>query len=78
MACTNNHNDSYELDYRDKKGEKEMSDTFILCPKCGEELVWVTYDKKGKVYWCHNCKKDIPHNRARKVTTEYLKGEEDE
>lgn len=50
-----------------------MSDTFVLCPKCGNEL------DKGKLdvfYKCFECGNLWTKQQVRIVTTEYLKGEE--
>lgn len=52
-----------------------MSDTFVLCPKCGCEL------DKGKLdafYKCFQCGFLWTEQQVRIVTTEYFKGEEDE
>jgi len=51
-----------------------MSDTFILCPKCGEELSYIVED----CYYCYNCASIFTGDQAGKLTTEYFKGEENE
>lgn len=52
-----------------------MSDQFILCPKCGEELKFMTKAFDG-YYYCKNCDSVWRSDEVRIVTTEYLKGEE--
>lgn len=53
-----------------------MSDTFVLCSKCGEELD-NSKDYIGMgLYHCKNCKQKTENPRI--VTTEYLRGQEDE
>jgi len=58
-----------------------MSDTFILCPKCGEELIIYGKFLSIVLYYCSNCREGYVNQNAKvakKVTTEYLKGVEDE
>ena len=58
-----------------------MSDTFILCPKCGEELVKEKYNEfyveEGLYivfppYHCANCNGNFYEKDTKKVTTEYI------
>lgn len=55
----------------------EMSDTFELCKKCGEELYPSVLSRH---YYCLNCNMTVHAEDVREVTTEYFKdkGEEDE
>lgn len=73
MVSTNIHIYCYEYNNRDKKGEMEMSDSWILCPKCGEEL---EYLYEADCYFCLNCNSTWNIDETRKVSTEYLKEEE--
>ena len=82
MVSTNSHNGGYEYSDRDKKGEVAIvSDSFLLCPKCGEELL--TYGRFLSVilYYCSHCHEGYVDQNAKvskTITTEYLKGEKDE
>lgn len=48
-----------------------MSDTFILCPKCGEEIETYKY-YMDTYYWCSNCVSRVNPDYVKKVTTEYF------
>lgn len=64
-----------------------MSDQFTLCPKCGEEVEWkskstpvgdgigLSNNFNWSGYYCDNCEIFV---KPKRVTTEYLRGEEDE
>jgi len=53
-----------------------MSDTFLLCPQCGEELDWFGWMDGTEYYYCEKCMEHIPYDKIRIVKTEYLEEEE--
>ena len=54
-----------------------MSDSFVLCPKCGEEVEkrLLGYKDVYESYVCDNCLWFGSYEEVRKVSTEYLKEE---
>lgn len=57
-----------------------MSDSWVLCPKCGEEVTPQNnfFSSNINEYICPNCGYRAPFSKLRKVTTEYLEEGEDE